>query len=217
MGLLGGIVAEDRTHLRPDDVEPYHARAKAVIEQWPKAIGSEWTTVKDEALPASAEALLHPNCVILRAYASNTARINGLPVQASLLIVQCEDARDMAGHYPPICYPASGEPQLTEEPFEFTSNGFDIKGKRYEFLRSALPATRQCVYDFFIVPGKGAIADMKGVQKAAGDYQRRYYGAAQFQVVMDADYPQELREKIVRTIIGANPTALSVLNTVEIQ
>ena len=217
LGLLGGIVAEDRTHIQPSDIKPYHARAKAVIEQWPKTIGTEWTTIKDESLPASAEELLHPNCVILRAYASTTRRINGLAVQASLLIVQCSDSRDMAGHYPPICYPASGEPQLAEEPFQFMSNGTLVKGMRYEFLRTALPTTRQCVYDFFIVPGKGVIADMKGVQKAAGDYQRRWYGAAQFQVVMDADYPQELREQIVETIIGANPPALSVLNTVEIQ
>jgi hypothetical protein len=32
---------------------------------------------------------------------------------------------------------------------------------------------------------------------------------------MDADYPQEVREQAFKMIIGANPKALSDLNTVE--
>ena len=132
----------------------------------------------------------------------------------------------MAGHYPPICYPAAGQPEIgAGQDFAFQLDGVGIAGKEYLFLQKSLPVTRQCVYDFFIVPGKElvkaddplTVADMPDVRKAAADYQRRYYGAAQFQVVMDADYPQELRESIVRTIIGANARALSVLNTVEVQ
>jgi hypothetical protein len=218
-------VAEDRTHLKPADVEPYHAKARVVIKAWPETIPDrdgdrigQWTTSDDESLPPSAEQLLHPNCVIDRRYTSNLFTPNGLPAQASLLIVQCKDSRDMAGHYPPICYPAAGEQMISEpNPFTFDVNGVRIKGMEYHFLQKTLPVSRQCVYDFFIVPGKGFVSDMTGVRKAAGDYQRRYYGAAQFQVVMDADYPQELRERIFRTIIGANVSALSVLDTVEVQ
>jgi hypothetical protein len=218
LGLLGGIVAQDKTHLSPIDVEPYHARAKAAIEAWPKTIDNgDWTTSEEAALPPSAEQLLHPNCVLNRAYISSTLHVNGRLAQASLLIVQCRDSRDMAGHYPPICYPASGAPQLSSSPFRLTTDGATIAGTQYEFLRRALPAYRQCVYDFFIVPGKGFVADMDGVHTAAKNYQGRYYGAAQFQVVMDADYPQEVREQIFKMIIGANPKALSVLNTVESQ
>ena len=218
LALLGGIMAEDRTHLTPSDVEPYHARARAVIEEWPKTIADgQWTTSADENLPPSAEQLLHPNCVIDRRYTSGTLPpVNAQPVQASLLIVQCKDSRDMAGHYPPICYPAAGATELSADHFTFNLQGVTIRGIEYHFLRRTLPVFRQCVYDFFIVPGKGTKRDVAGVQEAAKDYQRRYYGAAQFQVVMDADYPQELRERIFRTIIGANIEALSVLNTVEI-
>ena len=219
--LLGGIVAEDRTHLKPADVEPYHARARAIIEDWPKTIvdknGGQWTTSVDESLPPSAEQLLHPNCVVDRRYTSNTLMVNGSPAQASLLIVQCKDSRDMAGHYPPICYPAAGEQGIFEQEFNFVINGQIETGKEYHFVQKTVPMVRQCVYDFFIVPGKGIKSDMNNVRKAAADYQRRYYGAAQFQVVMDADYPQETRESIFRTIIGANAKALSVLNTVEVQ
>jgi hypothetical protein len=219
LGLLGGIVAEDRTHLKPSDVEPYHARARNVIKEWPMVIhdkDGDWNTSKDERLPASAELLLHPNCEISRGYTSDSIRVNGQLAQASLLIVQCKDSRDMAGHYPPICYPAAGQPKIgMERPFKMSFPGMDVEGMEYLFLQKPLPVSRQCVYDFFIVPGQGSRPDMDTLQVAAKDYQRRYYGAAQFQVVMDADYPQELRENIFRTIIGANARALSVLNTVE--
>ena len=211
-------MAEDRTHLKPSDVEPYHIQARNVIKAWPETIADgNWTTSADESLPPSAEQLLHPNCVIDRRYTSASIQVNGQPVQASLLIVQCKDSRDMAGHYPPICYPAAGEPQLSAEPFDFNVAGLTISGMEYHFLQKSLPVFRQCVYDFFIVPGKGFVRDMKDLNAAAKDYQRRYYGAAQFQVVMDADYPQEVRESIFKKIIGANPQALSVLNTVEMQ
>jgi hypothetical protein len=223
--LLSGIVAEDRTHLKPADVEPYHAHARAAIKAWPETIPDregdrvgQWTTSEDESLPPSAEQLLHPNCSIQRRYTSNLLAPNGLRAQAVLLIVQCKDSRDMAGHYPPICYPAAGEQPISDPiPFNLYVNGNWINGTEYHFLQKTLPVSRQCVYDFFIVPGKGFVIDMAGVRKAAGDYQRRYYGAAQFQVVMDADYPQEFRERIFRELIGANSAALSVLNTVEVQ
>ena len=217
LGLLGGIVAQDSTHLQPRDVDPYHRHAKEVLEAWPKAIPEgDWVTEEDRLLPPAAEQLLHPNVEIDRLYTSRTLFINGLPAQASLLLVQCKDSRDMAGHYPPICYPAAGEQLEYANPFSITTSGVTISGMEYHFQRKAIPLWRRCVYDFFIVPGKGFVSDMAGVRKAAADYQRRYYGAAQFQLVMNADYPQEQREQILRTIIGANPRAFSVLNTVEI-
>ena len=217
LGLLGGIVAEDRTHLKPEDVEPYHAKARSVIEAWPKTIAEgDWSTTTEDRLPESAEQLLHPNCVISRGYVSGVLHPNGLPAQASLLIVQCKDSRDMAGHYPPICYPAAGLPQIGDgQLFKMQLGGMAVSGKEYVFLKNTLPVARQCVYDFFIVPGSGCQSDMDGVRRTAGDYQKRYYGAAQFQVVMDADYPQDDRMTIFREIIGANAKALSVLNTVE--
>jgi hypothetical protein len=219
LGLLGGIVAEDRTHLKPEDVEPYHAKARSVIEAWPKTISEgDWSTTTEDRLPESAEQLLHPNCVISRGYVSGALHPNGLPAQASLLIVQCKDSRDMAGHYPPICYPAAGQPQMgNARPFSVQFPGMLVSGTEYVFLKNSLPVTRQCVYDFFIVPGSGSQSDMKQLNRAAGDYQKRYYGAAQFQVVMDADYPQDVRETIIKEIIGANAGALSVLNSVEVK
>jgi hypothetical protein len=217
LGLLGGIVAEDSTHLQPSDVGPYHRAAKEAVEAWPREIADgRWFTQEDRSLPPAAEQLLHPNVEIDRLYTSRDLWINGQPASASLLVVQCRDTRDMAGHYPPICYPASGEQLESSEPFQLTASGVTISGMEYHFVRKSIPVFRRCVYDFFIVPGKGFQSDMTQVRQAAADYQRRYYGAAQFQVVMSDDYSQEQRERIFKTIIGANPRAFTVLNTVEI-
>jgi hypothetical protein len=217
LGILGGIVAEDRTHLQPQDVEAYHRHAKEVLEAWPKELADgQWVTEEDRTLPPAAEQLLHPNVEIDRLYTNRNLWINGQQASASLLVVQCKDSRDMRGHYPPICYPASGEQWEFQAPFTVTTGGATISGMEYHFIRKSVPVYRRCVYDFFIVPGKGFVSDMPAVSKAAGDYQRRYYGAAQFQVVMNADYSQEQREQILKTIIGANPRAFTVLNTVEI-
>ena len=217
LGILGGIVAEDRTHLQPKDVESYHRHAKEVLDAWPRQLDDgKWVTEQDRGLPEAAEQLLHPNVEIDRRYVNRELWINGQPAAASLLIVQCKDSRDMRGHYPPICYPASGDQQESAEPFILTANGVTITGMEYHFIRKSIPVLRRCVYDFFIVPGKGFKSNMPDLNEAAANYQRRYYGAAQFQVVMSADYSQEQREQIFKTIIGANPRAFTVLNTVEI-
>ena len=121
LALLGGIVAEDRTHLKPADVEPYHAGAKAVHRSLARnrsrtAIGRP---SDDRSLPPAAEQLLHPNCKIDRRYTSSSLSSTGNPAQASLLIVQCKDSRDMPGHYPPICYPGAGRAAGIASRFHF--------------------------------------------------------------------------------------------------
>src|SRR5688572_28546021 len=101
VGLLAGIFAERRTHLKPQDVEPYHARAKEAVNQVPYFIGT-WTG-QDVEIPVAAQKLLRPNAILNRRFADSApvgdARV-AYPA-ASLLIVQCRDSRDMVGHYPP--------------------------------------------------------------------------------------------------------------------
>src|SRR5688572_8404758 len=101
VGLLAGIFVERRTHLKPQDVEPYHARAKAAVDQVPYFIGT-WTGA-DVEIPVAAQKLLRPNAILNRRFVDSSPGDprSSYPV-ASLLIVQCRDSRDMVGHYPPI-------------------------------------------------------------------------------------------------------------------
>ena len=53
---------------------------------------------------------------------------------------------------------------------------------------------------------------MQDVRRASADYRRRYYGAAQFQVIFYTDLPQATRDDIFATVIGADPGIFEVLN-----
>jgi hypothetical protein len=235
IGLLGGIFIEQRTHLKPKDVEPYHTRAKAAVDQVPYFIGS-WTG-QDDDIPVAAQKLLRPNAILSRTYVDSS---NGTPVAtggatseprspyrtASLLIVQCRDSRDMVGHYPPICYRAHG---LTIDekscgPRDWVVNGKPIPGYEYQFTEVFQGrSSRTTVYNFLIVPGKGIVRDMKGVEQAAEDYEQRYYGAAQFQVVFQQPLRQQSssqgdraraeRDEVFATLMGPNIALIETLTS----
>ncbi len=221
--LLAGIVNEQRRHIKPADVEPYHARAKAAMDAVPYVIG-EWTGRDDEITPA-AQKLLRPNAILNRAYQTPPGRFHR---EASLLIVQCRDSRDMVGHFPPICYRAHG---MTAESFPGCSAKVEaglwrdwpvgnetIPGVEYRFThRRHGEFWRTTVYNFFIVPQKGMVRDMQGIADAAEDYQQRYYGAAQFQVVFTSlaseDLSQAGHDEIFATLLTPNLTLIQTLTS----
>jgi hypothetical protein len=223
VGLLVGIVSEQRTHLKPADVEPYHAAAKSAVQSVPYVVGY-WTGSDEEITPA-AQKLLRPNAILSRLYSDNSPASASAEPHAPqrtvhLLIVQCRDTRDMLGHYPPVCYRSQGD--IMEEkycgPRDWSVNGTLIPGYEYQFTKVRREQTlRTVVYNFLIVPGRGIVRDMKGIEQAAEDYQQRYYGAAQFQVVFDfeasAEPSRERRDEIFATLMGPNLKLIETLTT----
>jgi len=226
VALLAGIVAEQRTHLQPQAVEPYHTAAAAAVAQVPYVIGY-WTGT-DEKIPPAAQKLLRPNAILSRLYSDNSPAGAPSPSDnpraqqrtAHLLIVQCRDSRDMLGHYPPVCYRSRGDvmEQKNCGPRDWNVNGVTIGGYEYQFTQVQREHTQRIVvYNFLIVPGRGIVRDMKGVEQAAEDYQQRYYGAAQFQVVFDCDAsslpPAERLDEIFATLIGPNLKLIETLTS----
>ena len=109
----------------------------------------------------------------------------------------------MNGHWPPNCYPNSGQEQVYATPREWVVDGFPIRGTEYGFRQATgTSSTRTVVYNFLIVPGQPhTLADMVGLRKAAEDYRQRFYGAAQFQLVMDGDLSRQDRDGIFDTLM----------------
>src|SRR5438270_7313246 len=108
--VLGGVVLENRRHTRREDAAPFHARAREALAAWPQTVlgrtpDDEWTS-RETKIPDAAIQLLHPNATVSRRYVN----LKNDRKWADLLIVQCSDPIDMSGHYPPNCYPNSGEP-----------------------------------------------------------------------------------------------------------
>ena len=207
--ILGGIALENRTHVRPEDASGYHAAVKARLEAWPRTIrdgDDEWTS-RDAKVPEAAVRLLRPNALISRRL---TCAENGCPVD--LLIVQCGEASDMSGHYPRNCYPRNGEQLVYEQPRVWQVGSDLVRGMEYHFQPKELGEPRKCVYNFFVLPGRGIVPDMDDVQRATADYRLRYFGAAQFQVVLDLDLSQQARDRIFERIVGADQEIFAWLN-----
>lgn len=176
--ILTGFWLDVRDHPDANVAAPQHERLKAMIEAFPTSFDG-WVGV-DESVPAEARKLLRPNALLSRRYRDDRGR------QATLVVVHSRDARDMGGHYPPVCYPANGwragEPAWEDgvASVEGTQIGFRV----YRFTRPSLAGESGLrVYSFFIIPGRGFARGIEAVRNAAGDYRLRPFGAAQVQVV----------------------------------
>ncbi len=186
-----GVSALEMT-ARPSagDAEPFHAAAAEAIKAIPTEFG-DWVAT-EIPVPQSAQALLKPNALLSRGLSN---RATG--EQMSLVLVQCRDTRDMAGHYPPICYPGQGWIEQEERrEVELSIGSRSVKAMRYGFIRSGFDRERTLVvYNFFAVPGQGTPKDMDTIRRAASDYAARPFGAAQIQVVLPRplDPPEERR------------------------
>ena len=227
--LLAGLTLEQQSYVKPQDVEPYHANAKAAIDQIPFVLAQGRWTGRDIPLPTAAQKLLRPNAFISRTYEDNQkgdltggTGAAGRERAATLLIVQCRDSRDMLGHYPPRCYRSHGMEQKSSEPRDWQVGGMLIPGVEYEFEQKLVGQTyRTTVYNFFVVPGgrtnEPLRRDMDAVRDAAEDYQQRYYGAAQFQVVFQglsaADLSRAERDDIFRTLIEPTIPVIKTLSS----
>ena len=219
LAVLGGIALQQRARLRPDDprVTTYHADAKREINGIPwrvDVVGTTWTAVAHTPETAAVR-LLRPNEILSRRYVQNTT--SGRPMIAELLVVQCRDSRDMTGHYPPICYRNIGHELVrTDRHPPLDVGGTPVPYTEYKFEKYTHGRAETIfVYDFFVVPGRGAVDDIKGVYDAAEDYERRFFGAAQFQVVMqEAVVPDaRVRHEVFAALIRSSPTLIATLTT----
>lgn len=203
--LLLGVALERRTFIAPADAAPYHEAARAAIALIPRQAGP-WIGA-DADVPEPAQRLLRPNAILARRFTRTDP-----PASASLVVVQCRDTRDLIGHYPPVCYPAHGWIAGGVDDLDLLVDGDATPVRRYVFTRSSWGReSRLVVYSFFVIPGQGRERGMDAVGRAAADYSRRHFGAAQVQVVF-ADPPAELDElEGSSALFGAAADAVRVI------
>lgn len=204
-GLLSAIGTASLIRPGLDDAEPFHERIRLATRAIPYQIGL-WSG-EDKQLPPAAIKLLRPNVLFNRAYHNlETGQ------QVTLLLVQCKDARDLAGHYPPICYPAHGWIEDYARPRDWTVRGLNIQAMEYGFSFARLEDTsRIVVYNFMVLPDGQILRDMQGVRQAADDYTRHFFGAAQVQLIADAIVPDARRGQAFHDLLAANQPLLEAL------
>jgi len=159
-----------------------HADVQAAIKRVPYRIG-DWVGEEVDVLDAAIE-LLRPNAILSRSY----RRLED-GFSLSLLVVHCTDARDMGGHYPPICYPKSGwdrrgDTQDSSATIEI--NGKPIPMRLYEFRRLDKWGTEQRlrVLNAFVLPNGHTTVALADVRRQADRPTVSRHGVAQIQVVM---------------------------------
>jgi len=172
---------------------------RRVLEGVPLRCG-EWIG-EEQPLPPAAVELLRPNASLCRMY-----RRIGSDDRALLSVIHCSDARDMAGHYPPICYPAHGwslgrpwlEAQMpglggSEAPKSGEFESMDLllaDGRRvplrlYRFSRAGegLTEIKMSILSAFILPDGEWTPDLSVVRDVQSRRRATREGVAQIQVV----------------------------------
>lgn len=206
LAMLGGMAADVMSRPRPADAAPYHQRVREAAARMPDVIG-DFEALPEEKINPSAVALLRPNVIRQRRYVDRrTGR------WADLLLVQCKEARDMIGHYPPNCYPGQGWVLAGAAPADWQVGSRLITGTEYHFTRTD-PGRHAAlvVCNFMIIPGVAFARDMYEVNRAAADFTRRFYGAAQVQVIFDGSYSAEQRREAFVKLVGANMNVIDAI------
>lgn len=191
---LGGLRAREYA-----GADAYHASVAAAIDEFPADIGDDWRGFNISPQPAAQE-LLRPNRVVQRQYRHRLSDHS-----FGVLIVHCRDARDMRGHYPPVCYPASGWSLSNVDQLDIEFGGEAFPAREYGFERRVrgLDQTLSTL-NFFILPSDGDPVIVAGMDELMRARQTRLapgLGAAQVQILGLAELPPDLRKQTLAQIL----------------
>ena len=180
--MLVGMARQKDGYLEPEAFDGYHAAVAEEVDALPMGVG-RWVG-RPEEIPAAAQKLLKPNAIRAIRFTDTGSEYLWNPRTVSYVVVQCRRSGDMVGHYPPNCYRSLGWEMTRAEPRSWRVGTRTLPGTEYEFVkRDGDRESRKIVYNFMVVAESGVLRDIQGVQDAAEDYQQRYYGAGQFQLV----------------------------------
>jgi hypothetical protein len=178
-------------------------RISALLGSVPDRLGS-WIT-SEVPVPSEAIEILRPNALFCRRF----MRLGG-EEDLTLIIVHCADARDMGGHYPPICYRQIGW-NLDLERIGRPSVECDFLGDPtmtvYRFRRTDSQGQREdmTVVNGFILPDGRTSADFFDRNPMARSSLRSSRGLAQIQLVFRTDLSEEEAVRITREVLSEFP------------
>ena len=215
VALLGCIAAHRyATVRRPPDVHNYHERIRSAHAAVPSHIGA-WVGT-DAPVPAQAVRVLAPNLLVSRRY-TNVENGEG----AGFLLVHCDDAHDMAGHFPLRCYPAAGWELMASRAREWQVGNLRVTGYEYEFTHDSLDGGRggprsMTVASTLLRPGGRVFPDMASMTRSVIGAGGQSSGAAQVQVYFDRPLSQDQRDAAVVSLLeGHRPVLDAILADVK--
>jgi hypothetical protein len=196
--MLACLAGFSHLEIATKGVEAFRARSKQAIEALPLMVG-DWEGER-HPLEAAARDLLKPN-----AEASLLYRNKKTNAEAYYAVVQVQDGRHMIGHSPPICYPSNGWTITSQTARIWRVGEFEIPGTEYRIERPTTQGRTQAwtVQNFYIFPDGSFGASGQALDRAAADYRRLAYGAAQVQVVTGTSVSEATRDEMWRVLVGS--------------
>ncbi len=195
------------------ETESYPERELAIqseLNQFPDRLGiaGQWVAVQDVPVPSNQTSMLGLVGHVSRQY----QRLGtSPPLRAVVFVAHARDARSMAGHHPPNCYPASGWLADTDAETEFAltnASGTELRYRLYRFSRGDGEEVQVWVGNGFLAPGHGAtstLAETKSVSERAATSR---LGLTQFQIVLPGALGRDAATAHLEEIIGALPETL---------
>jgi exosortase len=198
---------------RPEGADAYFAAAKDAIDAIPYRLGG--AVGVDEPISVGAEQLLHPNAMLSRRYtdpATNTSY--------TLVFVHCADARDLEGHYPPVCYPTHGWRPESQVETEFAVRGLRIPARLYGYsLPGALRDESVRIVSFFALPSSSQplSANMEAVTRAARSAATARLGAAHIMICFPGDTDDGALTTTMTEILSGVAPAIAAVTRVKLR
>jgi hypothetical protein len=198
--LCAMLVWSTLTNARPAASPEYLAEVRERVRALPYAIGPMVGT--DIEVVAAAAEMLNPNVILQRVYRDP---LSGNLV--SLVIVHCQDVRDLAGHYPPVCYPNAGWSERRDRELrEIELDDARVSATRYHFARkNEMSEDSITVTSFFVLPASDLsfAPDMVAVDLAARSPKMAGLGAAHIMMITPDTQPADVSQRLVMDVANA--------------
>ena len=208
---IAAVVFLSGIALAPEDtsdrltIETLRQRMKTVLAQIPDRLGvsTSWWMVDEVPVPTEAK-MLDLNASVSRLYYMLGSDSAG---QMTLFISHAKDARSMAGHHPPNCYPSQGWSFNPEETVEFVvpvAEGRQIKAALHVFHRGESGRSMRVVNGFLTPDGRG-VAHLDETSSIMGRATTSRLGLIQYQLVFYSDLENEFVIHCAGDILSSLP------------
>ena len=190
-------------------IKDHRARISGEMSRFPYQLDA-WHG-EDVPIPTAAEEILRPNSLISRRF----SRLGGLE-NIVLALIHCSDVRDMLGHHPPHCYPASGwtsdSPTMTDLAVKLSGETILMRVYRFHRIDSFGIEVQQTVLSVFMLPDTRRYTNMNELSgHGSSGRLSSAMGVAQLQLVFSGNpsndtvsaLASDLLTHIPRSIINA--------------
>lgn len=203
--LMANPVAYDQ------NIVDHRARIAEEMAVFPFQLG-QWVG-QDVPVPTTAVEILRPNSLVSRRY----SRL-GTSESVVLAFIHCSDLRDMMGHYPPVCYPATGwtlhEDSVEDVPVSLAGGTAFMRLYRFYRFDDIGLERQQVVLSMFLLPDDLLLTDMEDLRgRSTRGRSMSATGVAQLQLVFAEDPATSSIASQASEMLAAVPPALiSALN-----